>query len=173
MWFDSWSDILRVVLVGTAAYTALIVVLRFSGKRTLAQLNAFDFVVTVALGSTLATILLSGDVAWLEGVTAFALLAALQLVIALVSSRVAWVRRATTARPVALLRDGRLDDDALRRNRMSETDVLQAVRLAGKGGLGEIAAVVLEANGKLSVIGQSELGDGSALTDVDDGSRER
>ena len=80
MWFDSWSDVLRTLLLGGAAYVTLVLVLRVSGRRTLSQLNAFDFVVTVALGSTLATILLSSDVAWAEGATALILLAALQFV---------------------------------------------------------------------------------------------
>ena len=62
MFFESWSDLLRVVLVGTLAYVALVAMLRISGKRTLAKLNAFDLVVTVAIGSTLATILLSKTV---------------------------------------------------------------------------------------------------------------
>jgi uncharacterized membrane protein YcaP (DUF421 family) len=72
MWFDSWSDILRVVLAGSAAYAWLVALLRVSGKRTLAKLNAFDLVVTVAFGSTLATILLSSDVSWSEGAAALA-----------------------------------------------------------------------------------------------------
>lgn len=58
MWFDAWGDVGRVVAVGTAAYVTLVVLLRVAGKRTLAQLNAYDFVVTVAFGSTLASILL-------------------------------------------------------------------------------------------------------------------
>ena len=48
MWFDSWSDIVRVLLVGIASYAVLIASIRILGERTLAQLNAFDFVVTVA-----------------------------------------------------------------------------------------------------------------------------
>ena len=67
MWFDSWGDLVRRVLVGITAYASLVLVLRGSGKRTLAQLNAFDLVVTVALGSVLATILLSPDVSWSAG----------------------------------------------------------------------------------------------------------
>ncbi|MDN6351638.1 MAG: hypothetical protein L0J69_08220 [Yaniella sp.] len=51
MWFESWSEIFRVVAVGAAAYVTLVIVLRVSGKRSLAKLNAFDLVVTVALGS--------------------------------------------------------------------------------------------------------------------------
>jgi hypothetical protein len=66
---------------------ALIAVLRWSGKRTLAKMNAFDLIVTVTLGSTLATILLSRDVALLEGLTALVLLVVLQLAASWLSVR--------------------------------------------------------------------------------------
>ena len=68
--FDSWGALGRIILVGALAYFALVLILRASGKRTLSKLNAFDLVVTVALGSTLATVLLSKDVALAEGVVA-------------------------------------------------------------------------------------------------------
>ena len=166
MWFDGWPEILRLVLVGTAAYAALVVCLRVSGKRTLAQLNVFDFVVTVALGSTLATVLLSTDVAWAEGATAFALLAGLQLLVAWVSSRRPRVRGVFTAEPALLLAQGRIRQDAMRRNRLTESELRQAVRMQGGGDLSQVGAVVLETNGKLSVITASAYGDGSALADV-------
>lgn len=74
MWFDSWDDVVRIVLVGAASYTALVILLRLAGKRTLSQLNAFDFVVTVALGSILASVLLDSTLSFTEGMTALALL---------------------------------------------------------------------------------------------------
>ena len=166
MWFDSWADILRILLVGAASYTTLVAILRLSGKRTLAQLNVFDFVVTVALGSTLATIFLSTDVSWAEGATALALLAALQLLVALVSARRPGARRFFTSDPVLLLADGRIRGEALRRNRLTESEIRQAVRMQGTGDLSRVRAVVLETNGTLSVITADAHGDGSALEDV-------
>jgi uncharacterized membrane protein YcaP (DUF421 family) len=166
VWFDSWAGILRILLVGAASYTTLVAILRLSGKRTLAQLNVFDFVVTVALGSTLATIFLSTDVSWAEGATALALLAALQLLVALVSARRPRARRFFTSDPVLLLADGRIRGEALRRNRLTESEIRQAVRMQGTGDLSRVEAVVLETNGKLSVITSSSYGDGSALADV-------
>lgn len=74
MFFDNWLGLVRILVVGTLAYLALVMLLRVPGKRTLSKMNAFDFVVTVALGSTLATVLLSETVALVEGVTAFMLL---------------------------------------------------------------------------------------------------
>ncbi|MGR0219836.1 DUF421 domain-containing protein [Agromyces sp. ZXT2-6] len=166
MWFDSWAETARVVLVGTAAYATLVVVLRLSGKRTLSQLNAFDFIVTVALGSTLATILLSSDVSFVEGIVALALLAALQFVIAFASSRSERLRSAVAAEPTLVVWNGEIDRDALERNRLAESEVLQAIRCSGSGGLTEVAAVVLETNGTVSVIARSRIGDGSALGDL-------
>ncbi len=87
MFFNGWPNLERVLIVGALAYVGLIVLLRFSGKRTLAKMNAFDFVVTVALGSTLATVLLSKDVALAEGLAACATLIALQFIIAWLSVR--------------------------------------------------------------------------------------
>ncbi|WP_431237508.1 DUF421 domain-containing protein [Mycolicibacterium aichiense] len=172
MWFDGWSDILRVLLVGAAAYVFLITTLRVSGKRTLAKLNAFDLVVTVAVGSTLATILLSGDVSFTEGAAALALLAALQYLAAKLS-RQTLGRSILTARHSVLMANGKVDHDALRRERVSVDDVRQAVRSAGHGDLAAVAAVVLESDGSLSVIGADKMGDGSALAESEPGFRSK
>ncbi|HAD46718.1 MAG TPA: DUF421 domain-containing protein, partial [Alcanivorax sp.] len=66
---------------------------RVSGKRTLAKMNAFDLVVTVAIGSTLATIVLSKSVALAEGLLALALLIGMQFAISWSSTRMPWLRR--------------------------------------------------------------------------------
>ncbi|MFD6859248.1 DUF421 domain-containing protein [Rhodococcus sp. NPDC060090] len=166
MWFGTWSDLVRVLLVGSAAYLCLIVILRISGKRTLATLNAFDLVVTVALGSTLATILLSSDVSWAEGTVALVLLATLQYLAAFVSSRWPRSRAVLTARPTVLVDHGVMLDAALREQRVSPGEVRQAIRASGIGDLAQVGVVVLETDGSFSVIDREKLGDGSALDDV-------
>ncbi len=105
--FSDAAALARTVLIGIAAYAALIAILRVSGKRTLSKMNAFDFVVTVALGSTLATILVDTSVTLAQGALALALLVALQFAITWTSVRVAWVRRIVTGEPALLARHGR------------------------------------------------------------------
>ncbi|MDG5485812.1 DUF421 domain-containing protein [Mycolicibacterium gadium] len=163
MWFDAVGDIARVVLIGSAAYISLIVILRISGKRTLAKLNAFDLVVTVAVGSTLATILLNSDVSFAEGVTALVLLAVLQFLAATISSRFTVGRAVVTATPTLLFSQGRYLDEALRGQRVSVDQIRQAIRSTGRGDVGQVAAVVLESDGSLSVIAKDKVGDWSAL----------
>ncbi len=168
MWFDTWSGLLRVVLVGAAAYVWLVVLLRVSGKRTLAKLNAFDLVVTVALGSTLATILLSSTVSWSEGAVALTLLAMSQLAVAFVTSRVRFARTIVTARPTMLVRDGVVLEGNRRGQRMAEAEIRQGLRSAGLGSLAQVGAMVLETDGTLSVIRVEAMGDAWALADVPD-----
>ncbi len=166
MWFDSWSELGRILAVGTSAYLTVVLVLRLTGKRTLAKLNAFDLVVTVALGSTLATILLSSDVSWTEGAVGLLVLALLQSAVAWGTTRRPRLREVVTARPTLLLRDGCPETEALRRERVTMDEVRQAVRASGSGSLSSIAAVVLESDGSLSVIPESRAGDGSSLRGV-------
>ena len=68
LFFDSWDSILRTAVITILAYILMIFFLRISGKRTLSKMNAFDFVVTIALGSTLATVSLSKNVALADSV---------------------------------------------------------------------------------------------------------
>lgn len=152
MIFQGWDGIMRTLVVGTAAYALLIVSLRASGKRTLAKLNAFDLIVTVALGSTLATILLSPDVALAEGLAALGLLIALQYLVAFLSVRSTGFSRLVRSEPTLLLRDGAFCTAAMRRERVTRQEIETVVRSAGKQDVDDIAAVILESDGSFSVI---------------------
>jgi uncharacterized membrane protein YcaP (DUF421 family) len=166
MFFDDWTGIWRTLLVGALAHAALIALVRISGKRTLAKMNAFDLIVTVALGSTLATILLSEDVALAEGVTAFGLLIGLQLAITWLSVRTRVVPSLVKSTPTLLVFRGQQLDDAIRAQRVSEEEVLQAVRQQGFASVADVHAVVLETDGSFSVIGSASQDGDSALRNV-------
>ena len=152
MFFDSWADLGRTVIVGALAYAGLVALLRVSGKRTLTKMNAFDLVVTVALGSTLATVLLSKDVALAEGLLAFALLAGLQWSVATLSLRSKRFEALVKSEPRLLFHEGRMLRGALKAERVTESEVLAAVRSAGQGDLAAVGAVILETDGSFSVL---------------------
>ncbi len=152
MWFDSWSDLTRILLIGPSAYVALVLMLRITGGRTLAQLNAFDMIVTVALGSVLATILLSSTVSYSEGVLALAVLVALQYVVTWASTRARFVQDAVRNEP-ALLYSGGFLHDRMRRERVTQDELRQVARSQGHASLEEdVRAVVLETDGTFSVL---------------------
>lgn len=152
MFFDTWSGIGRVLLVGCLAYGGLVVLLRVSGSRTLSKMNAFDLVVTVALGSTLATILLSRDVALVEGLTAFALLVGLQFAITWLSVRSTWVSRLVKSEPRLLVFRGQVLDRQMRAARVGDGEMRAALRQQGVADMADVAALVLETDGSFSVV---------------------
>ncbi len=150
--FGGWSTLWRTLVVGALAYVALVVLLRLSGKRTLSKMNAFDLVVTVALGSTLATILLNSNVALAEGVVAFMLLIGLQLAVTWMSVRSRLVSRLVKATPSLLVYEGQFLDDAMRRERVTREEILAGVRAAQLVTMEQVKAVVLETDGSITVI---------------------
>ena len=159
--------LLRTLVVGVGSYAALVAMLRVTGKRTLAQMNAFDFIVTVAMGSTLAAILLQADVSLAEGILALGLLVALQFVVTFASVRSRGVLRAVKNEPTLLLYEGRLLEQALRAERVSAEEVHQAIRARGMASVQEVHAVVLETDGTFSVIGSPAPGQPSALQELE------
>jgi uncharacterized membrane protein YcaP (DUF421 family) len=166
MLFDDWTGVVRVVVLGMLAYFALIALLRISGNRTLAKMNAFDLVVTIAFGSVLATVLLSRDISLAEGIAAFALLVVLQYVIASLSIRFTWVERLVKVPARAVLWGGEFDRSAMRETRVTDDDILGAVRGAGLGDIADVAAVVLESDGSLSVVARGKAGAWTALPET-------
>lgn len=147
-------------------YTVLVVLLRVSGSRTLSSMNAFDFIVTVAIVSAFGRALTAKAVALSEALMAFTLLVALRYSVTWVQIRWPPVRRIVTNPPVLLYSRGEFLREAMRRQRVVESELRTAIREKKFGSLNEIEAVVLESSGEFSVI--ESVGDGSALDDAFD-----
>jgi uncharacterized membrane protein YcaP (DUF421 family) len=152
IFFDGWEGPLRIALIAPAAYASLVLFLRISGKRTLTKLNAFDLVITVALGSTLATQILSRDTPLLDGMLAFAGLISLQWLVAFLSVRSRAFRKLVRSEPRVLLRAGIPERRAMQRERITESELLQAVRAHGGEQFDDALAVFLQTDGSLAVI---------------------
>jgi uncharacterized membrane protein YcaP (DUF421 family) len=145
----------------------LLLLLRISGKRTLSKMNAFDLVVTVALGSTLATVLLSKDVALAEGVTALAMLIVLQFIITWLTVRSNRVNQWVKSDPRLLFYQGEFLHGAMKTERINEDEVRQAIRGQGISSVSDVYAVVIETDGSLNVTKRSDHRAGSALANVE------
>lgn len=120
----------------------------------------------MSLGSLLASAVISKSVPLLEGVLAFPVLALLQYALAVSAWRSRAVADAVKATPRALLIDGAFIEDALAAERVSRVEVEAAVCGSGLGALADVAAVVLETDGSLSVVARDKVGDRSAFTRV-------
>ncbi|MEP7098481.1 MAG: YetF domain-containing protein [Dokdonella sp.] len=166
IFFDGWTSLARTLVIGVVAYIGLVFLLRASGKRTLSKMNAFDFVVTIALGSTLATVLLNRSVPLTDGFAAIALLVAMQFVVTWLSVRVGWLRRFVTGEPQLLFYRGAFLPGPMRSCRVTEAEIRAAIRASGRLDLSQVGAVVFETDASFSIIESADAASQSSLADV-------
>ena len=148
-----WFDYVSVAAVAVGAYLWLVLVLRVTGKRTLAKLNAFDFAITVAFGSALATIIIDENIGLLRGGFVLAILALLQFVLTKASQWSDFVRKAVRSRPTLLVSNGKVYEKALHYERVTPDELAEVIRTNGYGRLGDVGAVIIETDGSFSVLG--------------------
>ena len=141
--FGGASGALRTIFFGIVAYVALIAMLRLTGKRTLSKMNAFDLIVTVALGSTLASVMLNASVPLVDGLLALGLLVMLQFLITWASVRSARVRALVKSEPTLLASDGEYLREAMLRQRIPQDEIDAALRKHGYGRLDQVRCVIL------------------------------
>lgn len=141
----------RIVLAVALLYAGVIALVRASGKRTTSQMNGFDWIVTVAIGSLLASGILPGGATAAEALIAIASLFALQWVVTIAVRRSAAAEAAIKATPRLLLRRGRMLEGAMAAERITPAEIRAAVRAAGHTRVEDVEWVILETDATLSV----------------------
>jgi uncharacterized membrane protein YcaP (DUF421 family) len=166
IFFDNWDSIIRTCVITILAYVLLIFLLRVSGKRTLSKMNAFDFIVTVALGSTLATVMLNKNIALADGVLGFFLLIFLQFIITWLSARNKSVSNLVKSTPSLLVYKGEMLKEWMLKERIDEDEIHAIVRQEGFTSIEEIDAIILETDGSLNVIEKIRNGSNDSMKNI-------
>jgi len=164
LFFTDWNATANVCLTTVTAFVTLFLFLRVSGKRTLAKLNAFDFVVTVALGSVLAYMML-GLVPYVEGTLVLLLIILLQYAFAWFSRINSKMEHLINSVPTLLYYEGTFIERAMKAEAVTKEEIFSTVRSAGIEYFDEIRAVVMELNGQISIIKKTS---GSGMHSLED-----
>lgn len=146
------SSALMVVLTALGIYAALILLTRISGLRTFSKMSSFDFAITVATGSVLATTLLSSEPPLLQGVVALIAMYALQFSVAFLRSRFRAFGRVVDNQPLLLMDGATVLHDNLKHARMTMEDLRARLREANVIHPDQVRAVVMETTGDVSVL---------------------
>lgn len=165
--FDSWESILRIICVTPLAFVAIVLLLRFSGKRTLAKMNAFDFVVTIALGSVLAGVALNQNIPLADGVTAILSFIGIQFLFTWLSVRVKAFKTLITSRPSLIFYKGKFLHQAMKKGRITVEEICSAARQKGISNLDGIDMIILETTGDISIIEKITDRKGTIFEDVE------
>ncbi|GEB72608.1 hypothetical protein PC2016_3541 [Pseudoalteromonas carrageenovora] len=156
MFFESWSEIARIVTTTLIIYPFLILATHILGKRSFAKMNNFDWIITVAAGSILGSAILLKDVVIVEVLVAVSLLLFLQYLLTWISAHFSTFDKVVKTSPQLVFFDGEYLEAAMKDTRLTSTEVEASVRKAGFGDLSTVMAVVFEADGELSIVPKSK-----------------
>ncbi|MBB1612606.1 DUF421 domain-containing protein [Pseudomonas protegens] len=141
------------VLRAGAMYLALMVLFKIAGRRSLAELTTFDFVLLMMIGEATQQALLGDDFSITNGMLVIVTLIAIDVGLSLLKQRSGWVSRLIDGEPTIIVENGKLLHRRLRHARLIEADVMEAARSSqGIERLEEIKFAIIERNGKISII---------------------
>jgi len=164
--FKDWQSAGHVAICSFLAFFVAFVFIRISGKRTLAKLTAFDFVVTVTLGSTLSSMIL-GKTVLLDGAIALAIIIGLQFLLAYLAMKSKSMEKVINSKPTLLFYEGSFLKQEMEREVVTEEEIYAAIREYRLLDINQVKAVVMELNGELAVIRKSaSAGKNHSLRDV-------
>lgn len=141
------------VLRAAATYFILLLIFRAAGKRSMAEMNAFDFILLLIISETTQSALVDGNNSLTNTVILVVTMVGLDIALSYVKEWVRPVERAMDSIPLIILAYGVPLVDRMRKARVDEADILSAARRSlGLERLDQIKFAVLETNGGISVI---------------------
>jgi len=154
-----YDALIRAPLFSLAALIWVIALVRIAGVRSLSKMTAFDFVITLATGSLLAAA--AGAATWttfVQSLAAMTVLMAAQVGLTF-ARRIPLVRHMIENEPLLLMRDGAYVERALREGRVTHEDLRAKMREANLSGPEDVAFMILETTGDISILTHSDLGE--------------
>ena len=143
-----WELILR----AAAVYSALIVILRATGKRQVGQLAPFDLVLLLVLSNAVQNSMNGGDDSLVGGLISAATLITLNYLVGYATFKSKRIEAIVEGRPLLLIHNGRVLNDVLAHAKVTHHELEAALRQSGHARIDEVQTAILENNGAITVI---------------------
>jgi uncharacterized membrane protein YcaP (DUF421 family) len=156
MWFRGALVLEQLVVRAVVVYSALLLLLRFTGKRQIGQLAPFDLVLLLMLSNAVQNALNGGDTSVAGGLLSAGTLVALNSLVAVVTSRSKKAEALIEGHPLVLIHNGKLYDAMMDRAKVTHHELNAALRQAGCGCVEDVHYAVLENNGAISVVARKD-----------------
>lgn len=156
IFFDNIDKLGRIVLTAVMVYVLIVLATKVSGKRSTSQLNNFDWIVTVMIGSLGASTILLENIPFIEGAASIIVLYVLQFLVTKYASISPAFSSVILSEPRIVFYQGQFLPDAIRAERLTRQELECAMRSEGVHSLSEIEAIVFESDAKLTIIIKSD-----------------
>lgn len=152
-WFTiEWQQLAGIALSAVGLYIILILFTRLMGLRSFSKLSSYDFAMTVAMGSILASTVLSKSSSLLQGTVAIGILFLIQGFISVIRRRFKPVKALIDNQAIIVMAQGQYIEDNLQKAHLSHSDVQEVLRKNGIKSKKQVFAVIMETTGDMSVI---------------------
>ena len=144
---------MEAVIRATLAYVFLLILLRLAGKRTLAQVTTFDFVLLLIISEATQQALVDGDNSMINAGVLVTTLVGLNILMSVLKQRYKAVARLREDVPLLIVENGKPKTDRMDKERVDMDDVLDAAREShGIESAEQIKHAILERNGRISIV---------------------
>lgn len=152
LFFDNIDKLGRIVLTAVTVYILIVIITKVSGKRSTSQLNNFDWIVTVMIGSLGASTILLKDIPLIEGISSILVLYVMQFLVTKYASISPQFSSFILSEPRIVFYQGQFLPDAMRAERLTRQELECAMRSEGVNSFDDVEAIVFESDAQLTII---------------------
>ena len=152
LFFDNIDKLGRIVLTAVTVYVLIVIITKASGKRSTSQLNNFDWIVTVMIGSLGASTILLKDIPLIEGISSILVLYVMQFLVTKYASISPQFSSFILSEPRIVFYQGQFLPDAMRAERLTRQELECAMRSEGVNSFDDVEAIVFESDAQLTII---------------------
>lgn len=149
------QDVFKILATATGSFIALFILTKLMGKRQISQLSMFDYVIGITIGSIAAEMATSLDGPFYRPLLAMVVYAVFSILIAIAITKSLKLRKKLEGVPVILFHCGKMYRDNFRKNKIDLDEFLMMCRDKGFFDLNTVQTIVLEQNGKISILPKS------------------
>lgn len=146
------SIFIRTIII----YVILTVIMKIMGKRQIGELEVNELVSTLLISEIGALPISDTDIPLLPSIVPILFIAATEVLVSVVKNKSVALKRVVEGEPTYIIYKGKLRQNALADNRISINELLTEMRTQGIGDIKEIRYAILEQNGKLSFLKESD-----------------
>ena len=147
---------LDIVFRSLLSILVLFFLTKLSGKKQVSQLNMYDYIVGITIGSIAAELSINNDVDYLAGIISMIVYILISIFISVITTKSIFLRKFLTGVPIVLINNGEIIYKNLQKAKLDINDLLREARIMNFFNINEIEYALMEANGKISFILKKE-----------------
>lgn len=150
------NEALSIVPRSLISLFLLFIVCKLIGKKQVSELSLFDYVIGISIGNFAAEMIINFDIQFVNGMIAIVVFGISSYIVSMITLKSIFLRRILIGTPTIIVQNGKIIKENLVKTKIDVNDLLEQVRTNGYFDLSEVEYVIMEANGKLSILPKSE-----------------